>query len=59
MTTERHTLSVDKDGVLTFTEEFLETTGWREGTELEFIDNGDGSVTMKEVVSDTDDEHPG
>ena len=48
--TTRHTLSVNDDGVLTFTDELLEVTGWKEGTELQFIDNGDGSVTIKEVV---------
>jgi len=53
------TLTVDECGVLTFTDELLELTGWKEGTELQFIDNGDGSVTMKEVMSDTNDGNSG
>ena len=38
------TLTIDDDGVLTFTEEILQETGWKEGDMLEFIDNGDSFI---------------
>ena len=38
------TLIVSDDGVLTFTEEILQETGWKEGDVLEFIDNGDSFI---------------
>ena len=40
------TLTVDDDGVLTFTPEILETTGWKEGDVLKWIDNKDGSFSL-------------
>tara|TARA_Y100000004_G_C8871646_1_gene393565 strand:- start:553 stop:780 length:228 start_codon:yes stop_codon:yes gene_type:complete len=42
----KHTLKVDNDGVLTFTPELLEETGWKEGDVLEWIDNKDGSFSL-------------
>ena len=41
------TLQIDENGVLTLTDELLEVTGWKEGDELEFIDNNDGSFGMR------------
>ena len=41
------TLKVDKNGILTFTEELLQETGWKEGDELEWIDNNDGSFSLR------------
>jgi bifunctional DNA-binding transcriptional regulator/antitoxin component of YhaV-PrlF toxin-antitoxin module len=38
------TLTIDDDGVLTFTDEILQETGWKEGDMLEFIDNGDSFI---------------
>jgi len=38
------TLIVSDDGVLTFTDEILQETGWKEGDMLEFIDNGDSFI---------------
>ena len=43
------TLNVDEDGMLILTPEILEITGWKEGDELEWIDQGDGSFTLKKV----------
>tara|TARA_Y100001972_G_scaffold125130_1_gene175708 strand:+ start:1018 stop:1167 length:150 start_codon:yes stop_codon:yes gene_type:complete len=43
------TLTVNDDGILTFTPEFLEETGWKEGDELEWIDNKDGTCTLKKL----------
>jgi len=41
------TLTVDDNGVLTFSEELLQETGWKEGDMLEFIDNGDSFIMRK------------
>ena len=46
------TLTVSDDGILTFTEEILQETGWKEGDMLEWTDNGDGSMTLKKHISD-------
>ncbi len=44
--TKKHILKVDDEGVLTFTPEILEATGWKEGDVLEWIDNKDGSFSL-------------
>ena len=43
----RTTLTVDDDGVITFPDEMIESLGWKEGDMLEWIDNKDGSFTLK------------
>ena len=43
----RTTLTVDDEGMLTFPDEMLEVLGWKEGDVLEWIDNKDGSFTLK------------
>ena len=43
----RTTLIVDDDGILTFPDEMIEKLGWKEGDVLEWIDNKDGSFTLK------------
>jgi len=40
------TLTVDDNGILTFPEELLEKTGWKEGDVLEWIPSDDGSFTL-------------
>ena len=40
------TLTVDDDGVLTFSNELLKATGWKKGDVLEWIDNKDGSFSL-------------
>ncbi len=40
----RTTLTVDDDGVLTFPDDFLQETGWKEGDVLEWIDDGDSFI---------------
>lgn len=40
------TLTVNNDGVLTFSEELLKETGWKEGDVLQWIDNHDGSWSL-------------
>ena len=41
------TLTVDKNGTLTFPKELLEKTRWKEGDVLEWITNDDGSFTLE------------
>ena len=43
----RTTLTVDDDGVITFPDELIEKLGWKEGDVLQWIDNKDGSFTLK------------
>jgi bifunctional DNA-binding transcriptional regulator/antitoxin component of YhaV-PrlF toxin-antitoxin module len=43
------TLTIDDDGVLTFTEEILQETGWKEGDVLEWIDCKDGSFELRKI----------
>ena len=40
------TLTVDENGILTFPDDILEATGWKEGDVLEWITNDDGSFTL-------------
>ena len=40
------TLTVDENGILTFPDNILEVTGWKEGDVLEWIPNDDGSFTL-------------
>ena len=37
-------LKVSDDGILTFTEEILQETGWKEGDLLEWIPDGDSFI---------------
>ena len=46
------TLNVSDDGILTLTEEIHQETGWREVDMLEWIDNGDVSVTLTKFIDD-------
>ena len=39
-------LTIGDDGVLTFSDELLKATGWKEGDVLEWIDNKDGSFSL-------------
>lgn len=41
------TLNVDDDGILTFPPELLKETGWEVGDSLQWIDNEDGSFTLR------------
>jgi bifunctional DNA-binding transcriptional regulator/antitoxin component of YhaV-PrlF toxin-antitoxin module len=44
-------LRVDEDGVITFPDDLLEVTGWVEGDVLEWIDNQDGSFSLRKNES--------
>ena len=41
------TLTVDDDGILNLPDDVMEDLGWKEGDELEWIDNNDGSFSLK------------
>jgi bifunctional DNA-binding transcriptional regulator/antitoxin component of YhaV-PrlF toxin-antitoxin module len=43
-------LPVDDDYNITFPEDLLEQTGWKEGDTLQWIDQGDGSYIMKKTT---------
>lgn len=46
----KYTLTVEcygEEPYITFPEEFLKAQGWEEGTTIEWIDNQDGSWTLK------------
>ena len=43
----RTTLTIDDDGILTFPENYLNILGWKEGDVLEWIDNKDGSFSLR------------
>lgn len=45
----RYTVPVDEDGILTFPDELMDKLGWKEGDTLEWIDNQDGSFTLKKL----------
>jgi len=45
----RTTLTVDDDGILTFPDEMMEELGWKEDDVLEWIDNKDGSFTLRKA----------
>lgn len=40
---------IDDDGVLTFPEEIMEITGWKEDDVLEWIDRQDGSFELRKI----------
>ena len=47
---KRWILPVDDDYNITFPEDLLEQTGWKEGDTLQWIDQGDGSFKMIKVT---------
>ena len=47
---------VDEDGILTLPDEVWEALGWREGDEVEFLAQEDGSFLLKKVDETTDTE---
>ena len=47
--TERWTIPIDEEGVLTLPDELLEKLGWQEDDVLEFVDKEDGSFYIVKV----------
>ena len=43
------TTVVDDEGVLTFPPDMIEKLGWKEGDTLEWINNADGTYTLKKL----------
>lgn len=41
------TTTVDDDGCITFPDDLMEKLGWKEGDILEWINNNDGTFTLK------------
>ena len=52
------TLPVDEDGVLLLPDELVELTGWQEGDDLEWIDQGDGSFVLQKLINDGSNQAP-
>lgn len=49
-----YTVPIDEDGILTFPDELMDSLGWKEGDTLEWIDNQDGSFTLKKLEEEQD-----
>lgn len=49
MSSKSWIVDVDQDGVMTFPEEVILELGWRYNDVLEWIDNQDGTWTVKKV----------
>ena len=47
--------TVDDDGVLTLPDEVIKELGWETGDTLQWIDNEDGSWTLKNVTDEVED----
>lgn len=47
--------TMEDDYVLTFPEDLLEQAGWKAGDVLNWIDNGNGSFTLKKVGDSIDE----
>jgi len=48
-TTQSWVCDVDEDGVLTFPDELWNLMGWKEGDNIEFVDQEDGSFLLRKV----------
>ena len=44
---QRYLTQIDDEGLLTIPEDILKENGWEEGDVLEFIDNYDGSFSIR------------
>jgi bifunctional DNA-binding transcriptional regulator/antitoxin component of YhaV-PrlF toxin-antitoxin module len=51
MTPKQWTVTLEDDGVLPLPDDLLDEVGWDVGDEIEWIDNGDGSWSMRRVES--------
>lgn len=45
----KYIVPIDDDGILTFPDELMDKLAWKEGDTLEWIDNQDGSFTLKKL----------
>jgi bifunctional DNA-binding transcriptional regulator/antitoxin component of YhaV-PrlF toxin-antitoxin module len=46
---KKYIVPVDGDGILTFPDELMDALDWKAGDTLEWIDNKDGSFTLKKI----------
>jgi AbrB family looped-hinge helix DNA binding protein len=46
---KRWTVPIDEKGVLTLPDEILDELGWKEGDDLEWLDQEDGSLILVKV----------
>ena len=51
MTPKQWTVTLEDDGVLPLPDDLMTEAGWDVGDEIEWIDNGDGSWSMRRVDS--------
>ena len=49
MTIKHWSLRVYEEGIITFPDDFLEVTGWKPDTKLQWDINDDGSISLTEV----------
>ena len=47
---DKWTLTVDDDGMLTLPDDLIEKLGWKEGDELEWIDSQDGTLRLEKSI---------
>lgn len=47
--TSTWTLPIDEDGVLTLPDELWNLLGWKEGDQIEFLDQDDGSFLLVKI----------
>ena len=55
-TTKSWICDVDENGVLTFPDDLWQLLGWKEGDEIEFIDQEDGSFILQKVKEAEEDD---
>ena len=46
------TLTVDEEGLLVLPDELWDALGWKEGDELEWVDQADGSYALVKVTEE-------
>jgi hypothetical protein len=57
---KRYTIDLIKEGddtILPLTDEIMMEAGWKAGDDIEFIDNKDGSYTMRKVEESPDEKY--
>jgi hypothetical protein len=55
-----HTIELIQDGedaILPLTDEIMNDVGWKEGDDIEFIDNKDGTYTMRKVEKEDEEKY--
>lgn len=42
-------LPIDDDGIITFPQDMMDVTGWKEGDVLEWVDHGDQTFSLRKT----------